>query len=101
MGPQVTPARGTLPWTTGTSPLPPDGEFWLGLGRDLFSRLLYGARTSLIIGIAANATAVFIGTMFGATAGYVGGWVGIAIMRFTDLMMVFPAPSLAKRNGPQ
>ncbi len=80
------------------APRPPDGEFWLGtdtLGRDLFSRLLYGARTSLIIGIAANAAAVCIGTAFGATAGYVGGWVGIAIMRFTDLMMAFPALLLA------
>ena len=80
------------------APRPPDGEFWLGtdlLGRDLFSRLLYGARTSLIIGIAANATAVFIGTVLGATAGYIGGWVGIAIMRFTDLMMAFPALLLA------
>ena len=80
------------------APRPPDAEFWLGtdlLGRDLFSRLLYGARTSLIIGIAANATAVCIGTIFGATAGYVGGWVGTAIMRFTDLMMAFPALLLA------
>ncbi len=80
------------------APRPPDGEFWLGtdtLGRDLFSRLLYGARTSLIIGIAANAAAVFIGTALGATAGYVGGWLGIAIMRFTDLMMAFPALLLA------
>jgi peptide/nickel transport system permease protein len=80
------------------APLPPDGEFWLGtdlLGRDQLSRLIYGARTSLIIGIAANATAVFIGTLFGATAGYVGGWVGTAIMRFTDLMMAFPALLLA------
>ena len=80
------------------APRPPDGEFWLGtdtLGRDLFSRLLYGARTSLIIGIVANAAAVFIGTALGATAGYVGGWVGIAIMRFTDLMMAFPALLLA------
>ncbi len=80
------------------APRPPDGEFWLGtdtLGRDLFSRLLYGARTSLIIGIAANAAAVIIGTALGATAGYIGGWVGIAIMRFTDLMMAFPALLLA------
>ena len=80
------------------APRPPDGEFWLGtdtLGRDLFSRLLYGARTSLIIGIAANAAAVFIGMALGATAGYVGGWVGIAIMRFTDLMMAVPALLLA------
>ncbi len=84
--------------TIDGAPRPPDAEFWLGtdlLGRDLFSRLLYGARTSLIIGIAANATAVFIGTVLGATAGYVGGWVGNAIMRFTDLMMAFPALLLA------
>ncbi len=80
------------------APRPPDAEFWLGtdlLGRDLFSRLLYGARTSLIIGVVANAVAVLIGTVLGATAGYVGGLVGNAIMRFTDLMMAFPALLLA------
>ena len=80
------------------APRPPDGEFWLGtdlLGRDLFSRLLYGARTSLMIGIVANAAAVFIGTLLGTVAGYVGGWTGNAIMRFTDLMMAFPALLLA------
>ena len=80
------------------APRPPDGEYWLGtdlLGRDLFSRLLYGARTSLIIGIVANAAAVFIGTLLGTIAGYVGGLVGNAIMRFTDLMMAFPALLLA------
>jgi len=80
------------------APRPPDAEFWLGtdlLGRDLFSRLIYGARTSLIIGIVANAAAVLIGTVLGTTAGYVGGYVGTAIMRFTDLMMAFPALLLA------
>ena len=80
------------------APLPPSGRFWLGtdlLGRDLYSRLVYGARTSLIIGIAANAAAVLIGTVLGTVAGYAGGWVGTAIMRFTDLMMAFPALLLA------
>lgn len=80
------------------SPLPPNEKFWLGtdlLGRDLLSRLLYGARTSLIIGVVANGAAVLIGTLLGVTAGYVRGPVGAALMRFTDLMMAFPALLLA------
>jgi peptide/nickel transport system permease protein len=80
------------------APLPPDVRFWLGtdlLGRDLFSRLLYGARTSLIIGVAANGAAMLIGTVLGLLAGYARGWIGAAIMRFTDLMMAFPALLLA------
>jgi len=80
------------------APLAPDARFWLGtdlLGRDLFSRLLYGARTSLIIGVAANAAAVLLGTTLGAIAGYAGGWTATIIMRFTDLMMAFPALLLA------
>ena len=80
------------------APLPPNGRFWLGtdlLGRDVYTRLVYGARTSLIIGIVANAVAVLIGTVLGTAAGYAGGWIATAIMRFTDLMMAFPALLLA------
>ncbi len=80
------------------APLPPGEQFFLGtdlLGRDLFSRLLYGARTSMIIGVVANGAAVTLGTLLGVTAGYVQGWAGAAIMRFTDLMMAFPALLLA------
>ncbi|WP_292633019.1 ABC transporter permease [Mesorhizobium sp.] len=80
------------------SPLPPDAKFWLGtdlLGRDLLTRILYGARTSLIIGIVANGVALFIGTLVGVTAGYFRSWIGSALMRFTDLMMAFPALLLA------
>ncbi|HTW27810.1 MAG TPA: ABC transporter permease, partial [Acetobacteraceae bacterium] len=79
-------------------PLPPGGRFLLGtdlLGRDLLSRLIWGARTSLIIGIVANGTAVLVGTALGVVAGYLRGPVGGAIMRFTDLMMAFPALLLA------
>jgi len=76
------------------SPLPPSMRFLFGtdtLGRDQFSRVMYGGGTSLLIGILANGAAVMIGTMLGVTAGYVKGVVGAAIMRFTDLMMAFPA----------
>lgn len=80
------------------APLPPDGRFLFGtdlLGRDLFTRILYGARTSLIIGIVANGMALVIGTLVGITAGYFRGWIGAVLMRFTDLMMAFPALLLA------
>lgn len=80
------------------SPLPPNARFWFGTdtnGRDQFSRLLYGARTSLLIGLVANGIAVLIGTLLGVIAGYAKGFVGAAIMRFTDLMMAFPPLLLA------
>jgi peptide/nickel transport system permease protein len=80
------------------SPLPPSARFWFGTdtnGRDQFSRLLYGAQTSLLIGIVANGIAVFIGAGLGLVAGYVRGLIGAVIMRFTDLMMAFPPLLLA------
>lgn len=80
------------------APLPPDAKFWFGtdlVGRDMMSRLIYGARTSMIIGLVANGTAVFIGAVVGICAGYFRGWVETVLMRFTDLMMAFPALLLA------
>ncbi len=80
------------------APLPPSHEFLLGtdtLGRDLLSRLIYGARTSLLIGLVANGTAVMIGLTVGVFAGYFGGLPGGLLMRFTDLMTAFPALLLA------
>jgi peptide/nickel transport system permease protein len=80
------------------SPLPPNRQFWFGTdtnGRDQFSRLLYGAQTSLMIGIVANGLAVLAGTALGLVAGYVRGYLGAAIMRLTDLMMAFPPLLLA------
>ncbi len=80
------------------APLPPGAHYWLGtdtLGRDLLSRLLFGARTSLVIGLVANGVAVAIGVTVGIVAGYRGGFIGGALMRFTDLMMAFPALLLA------
>lgn len=64
-------------------------------GRDLLSRILYGARVSLIVGVLANTLAVALGTLIGAVAGYVGHVVETLLMRFTDIMMAFPTLLLA------
>jgi len=80
------------------APLPPNERFLLGtdlLGRDLLSRLIYGARTSLVVGILANGVAIFLGATIGLTAGFIRGFPGTVLMRFTDLMMAFPALLLA------
>jgi peptide/nickel transport system permease protein len=80
------------------APLPPNGHYLLGtdlLGRDLLSRLIFGAQTSLLIGVVANGIAVLIGATVGIVAGYFRGLVGAVLMRFTDLMMAFPALLLA------
>jgi peptide/nickel transport system permease protein len=80
------------------APLPPNGQYLFGtdlLGRDLLSRIIFGAQTSLIIGVVANGIAVLIGATVGIVAGYFRGLVGAVLMRFTDLMMAFPALLLA------
>jgi peptide/nickel transport system permease protein len=64
-------------------------------GRDLLSRILYGAQVSLTVGVLANTLAVCLGVMVGSVAGYFGGWLEIVLMRFTDIMMAFPTLLLA------
>lgn len=59
--------------------------------RDQFSRLLYGARLSLIVGISTVTFGIIIGTILGALAGYLGGWVDNVIMRVMDVLLAFPA----------
>jgi peptide/nickel transport system permease protein len=77
---------------------PPGPPHWLGtdpLGRDILSRVLYGARISIPVGMAAVALAVLLGTLVGGVAGGAGGAVDEAIMRTTDLMLAFPTVILA------
>ncbi len=75
------------------APLGPGGHFLLGTdpnGRDVLSRLLFGARVSLVIGILANGLATILGVLVGLVAGYLGGWVEAVLMRITDVVMSFP-----------
>ena len=71
----------------------PSSEFLLGtdhVARDVFSRLMYGARVSLSIGFVAVGISVTIGTLLGAVAGYLGGWIDTVVMRFVDMVISFP-----------
>jgi peptide/nickel transport system permease protein len=97
LGPIVTPHDPIEQYDNGLSeigaPLPPNAEFRLGtdqLGRDVASRLIYGSRVSLLIGILANGLAILIGGVIGALAGYAGRPVDTILMRCTDVMMTFP-----------
>lgn len=77
---------------------PPSSDFWFGtdeFGRDVYSRLIYGARTTLYISILVTVIVGPIGFVIGATAGYLGGWVDVVLMRITDIFLSFPSLVLA------
>ena len=90
------------PWLAPCDPLaidlrnilaPPSAGHWFGtdqLGRDVLSRMIWGAGISLKVGFVATGIAVLIGTVLGAVAGYYGKWVDAVIMRFVDIMLCFP-----------
>jgi peptide/nickel transport system permease protein len=77
---------------------PPSAAHLFGtdkLGRDIFSRILYGARISLFVGVAVVLMSGVVGTLLGVVAGYLGGWADEALMRITDIFFAFPALILA------
>jgi peptide/nickel transport system permease protein len=77
---------------------PPSAANWFGtdeFGRDVYSRLVFGARTTLYISILVTVIVAPIGFVIGAAAGYLGGWVDVVLMRITDIFLSFPSLVLA------
>ncbi|WAH35721.1 ABC transporter permease [Alicyclobacillus dauci] len=74
-------------------PVGPSSKFWLGAdgnGRDVLSRVIWGGRVSLLIGLVSMAINLFVGVVLGLIAGAFGGWVDALIMRITDMILAFP-----------
>jgi peptide/nickel transport system permease protein len=76
----------------------PSETYWLGndeLGRDMFSRLLHGARISLMIGVMSVSIGVLVGVLLGVVSGYFGGLIDLLVMRLIDILLAFPGILLA------
>jgi peptide/nickel transport system permease protein len=83
---------------SGASFRPPSAEHWLGtddLGRDVLSAVIYGARTSLIVGASVALLTLLLGASLGLISGYVGGWLDELLMRLTELFQILPRFFLA------
>ncbi len=96
-----------VPWISPHDPyrvaldeklLPPSTTYWLGtdnFGRDVLTRILYGARISLVVGIVPSLISLLIGTIMGILSGYLGGKTDFVVMRLADMMIAFPSLLLA------
>ncbi|MDO4686521.1 MAG: dipeptide/oligopeptide/nickel ABC transporter permease/ATP-binding protein [Corynebacterium sp.] len=86
------------PLASGRPVTPPNGEHWFGtdaIGRDIFSRVAYGARSSLVIGLCATGAALLVAAILGSIAGTAGKAVSEVLMRILDIIMSFPGIALA------
>lgn len=97
IGPLIAPYEPNVP-NIKDKLLPPNADYWLGTddkGRDILTRLLYGARISLSVGLISTILGAFIGITMGIISGYYGKWVDTLIMRFCDILLAFPGILLA------
>lgn len=96
-GPMLAPYdKAEMDWVNVLAP--PSAVHWFGtddLGRDIFTRVLYGARVSLSVGLVVVGIQLTIGILLGALAGYYGGWVDVVISRFIDIMLAMPVLMIA------
>jgi peptide/nickel transport system permease protein len=94
----LAPYSATVGDLAGSRLLPPSPEHWLGtddLGRDIYSRILFGSRWTLYVVVLVAIIAAPIGLLVGTVAGYAGGWTDTVLMRITDIFLAFPKLILA------